>query len=109
MRVYVAGPYTLGDPVLNVRRAVQAANELFDAGHAPYVPHLTHLWHTISPRPFDDWMRLDLDWLPVCDAVVRLPGNSRGADMETSAARDYNIPVFDSVAAFLAKHGDNIR
>lgn len=39
MRVYIAGPYTKGDVVENVRAAVFAGDEVFEAGHSPYVPH----------------------------------------------------------------------
>ena len=101
MRVYIAGPYTKGDVVVNVRNAVLAADRIFDAGHLPYVPHLTHLWHTVSPHPWEDWMRLDMGWLPACDALVRMPGESTGADLEVEQARNLGIPVFDGVDAFL--------
>ena len=101
MRVYIAGPYTKGDVVVNVRNAVLAADRIFDAGHLPYVPHLTHLWHTVSPHPWEDWMRLDMEWIRACDALVRMPGESTGADLEVEQARNLGIPVFDGVDAFL--------
>ena len=42
--VYVAGPYSQGDPVENVAAAVHFASMLMDRGWAwPLVPHLTHL------------------------------------------------------------------
>jgi hypothetical protein len=96
-RVYVAGPYTTGDPVLNVRAAIEAAERLIDAGHTPYVPHLTMLWHLVSPKPYEDWIAHDLEWLAVCDAVLRIPGDSGGADLETSEARGGDIPVFTRI------------
>ena len=102
MRAYIAGPYTKGDVAMNVRNAVQAANEVLDAGHTPFVPHLNHLWHLITPRPYQDWMRLDLKWLKVCDVMIRLPGESAGAeDREVAVARRIHIPVFGSVKEFL--------
>lgn len=101
MRVYIAGPYTKGDVVVNVRTAILAADRIFDAGHLPYVPHLTHLWHMVSPRPWQDWMRLDMGWLPTCDALVRLPGESNGAELEVNEARSLCIPVFHGLDAFL--------
>lgn len=102
MRVYVAGPYTKGDVVENVRAAVLAGDQIFGAGHTPYVPHLTHLWHTIRPRPWEDWLRLDLEWVDVCDALIRLPGASKGADMEVAHAERRGIPVYFGTAEFLA-------
>lgn len=101
MRVYVAGPYTKGDVVVNVRNAVLAGDELFEAGHTPYVPHLTHLWHTIRPRPWEDWLRLDLQWIEQCDALVRLAGESAGADCEVAHAVKLGIPVWYDVASFI--------
>ncbi len=101
MRVYIAGPYTKGDVVENVRTAVLAGDAVFEAGHFPYVPHLTHLWHMIRPRPWQDWMRLDLAWLEACDALIRLPGESKGADLEVRHAAKHLIPVFASVEEFL--------
>jgi hypothetical protein len=59
--VYVAGPYSQGDPAENVATAVHVATMLMDRGWAwPLVPHLTHLWHLIAPRPYRDWIDLDL-------------------------------------------------
>lgn len=97
MRVYVAGPYTLGDVVLNVRAAVLAGDRLLAAGHTPYVPHLTMFWHAIVPRPVEDWYNLDLQWLEVCDVLVRLPGESKGADAEVAAAHEMGIEIWNGI------------
>lgn len=94
MKIYVAGPYTKGDVVVNVRNAIFAADTLFASGHTPYVPHLTHLWHTVCPHPWNDWLRLDLAWLAQCDAVLRLPGESDGADIEIAEAERLKIRVY---------------
>jgi hypothetical protein len=101
VRVYIAGPYTKGDVAQHVRNAVEAADKLLKAGHLPYVPHLTHFWHLLFPGPYEQWMALDLGWLSTCQALVRLPGESKGADIEVAEARRLGIPVFDSVATFL--------
>jgi hypothetical protein len=93
-RVYVAGPYTKGDVAVNVRNAILAANELADRGFVPFIPHLFHFWHLVTPRPYEDWTRLDFEWLPFCDALLRLPGESSGADAEVVAASELGIPVF---------------
>ena len=50
-RIYIAGPYTNGDVAVNVRTAYEAANQLADLGFAPFVPHATHFWHMLFPRP----------------------------------------------------------
>lgn len=97
IRVYVSGPYTKGDQVINVRNAVLASDRLFTDGYFPYCPHLTHLWHTIAPRPWQDWMNLDLEWIAACDCLLRLPGESKGADMEIAKAIELGIPVYYSI------------
>ncbi len=80
--VYVAGPYSGGDTVANVQAAVDVGNLLWDAGLFPYIPHLTHLWHLITPKPYEIWLQIDLQGLMKCDAMFRMPGESSGADKE---------------------------
>lgn len=103
MKVYVAGPYTLGDVAANVRTAILAGSVLLDAGHEPYIPHLSHFIHLLAPRPYETWIRLDNAFLPHCDALVRLEGESRGGDAEVDLARKHGIPVYHSVGEFLLK------
>ena len=96
-RVYVAGPYTKGDVAINVRNAYEAANRLADLGFAPFVPHATHFWHILFPRPYQFWLDLDNQFLPCCQAVLRLHGASSGADKEVNFARRLGIPVFTEI------------
>lgn len=102
LKVYVAGPITKGDLLLNVRAAVEAADRLLDAGLVPFVPHLNCLWHLVSPKPYGGWLAYDREWLSVCDYVVRLPGESAGADSEVALAGGLGIPVYHGVDALLA-------
>lgn len=97
IRIYVAGPITKGDQFANVRAAVDAANQLADLGFFPFVPHLFAHWHIIHPRHYEAWMALDFEYLSVCHALLRLPGESAGADREVAFARERGIPVFTSV------------
>lgn len=101
MRVYIAAPYTAPDQAENVRNAIVAFLQLADAGHVPFCPHLYHFLHMFSPREYAYWMRQDIAWLDVCEVLVRLPGNSKGADTEEARARARGIPVFYSVGEFL--------
>ena len=101
MRIYVAGPYTIGDQALNVRRAIVVATQLLDAGHAPYVPHLTHFWHLLRPRQYETWLKLDFEWLAQADMLLRLQGKSAGADREVAEAERLKIPVVYSLDAIL--------
>ena len=101
MRVYIAGPYTKGDVAVNVRRAIQAGQEILDAGHSPYIPHLTHFWHFLIPAPWEQWIKHDEAWIGVCHAVLRLEGESVGADGEVKLAESLGIPVFHDMALLL--------
>lgn len=102
MRVYIAGPYTNGDVVLNLRRAAEAANQVLKAGHAPYCPHLTHFWHYLFPGRCDQWLALSEEWVKVCEAMIRLDGVSAGADREMQLAVSLGIPVFRSVRSWMS-------
>jgi hypothetical protein len=106
MRVYVAGPLSRSDDwpdmAMNVRRAIEAAGELADAGHTPFCPHLSHFWHMMFPRPYEDWLRMDFEWISVCHALLRMSGHSPGGDREVAEAKRLGLPVFFSVADFVA-------
>lgn len=96
-KVYIASPYTIGDVAANVGAQIHAANALINLGFAPFAPLLSHFQHLVHPQPYDVWMELDLLWLKQCDYVLRLPGESKGADMEVECAKENNIPVFTSI------------
>lgn len=100
-KVYVAGPYTKGDVALNVRAAIEAADRLLKAGFCPYLPHLTHFWHLVCPGEYEQWMNLDFQWVPTCKYLVRLPGESSGADREVKLALSFGVKVFYGVDALL--------
>lgn len=92
--VYIAGPYTSPDPVLNVRRAVKMGERVAASGAVPIVPHLSMLWHLVSPQEIDYWYQYDLEILLHCHALIRLVGASPGADREVEFAERAGIPVF---------------
>ncbi len=91
--IYIASPYTAGNQEENVLRQIKAANKIIDAGHIPIWPLSSHYLHLEQPRPYDDWLDIDIELLSSCDALVRLPGNSNGADIEVNAAAG-NMHVF---------------
>jgi hypothetical protein len=95
--IYIAGPYSRGDTVLNVRNAVMAADQLMMLGFIPYIPHLTMFWHILLPHDYQFWLDYDLKWLDKCDGLLRLPGDSKGADAEVEYANEMEIPVYYSI------------
>lgn len=49
-----------------------------------------------------DWLKIDFEYIRRCDAVLRLPGESVGGDMETAEAARLGIPVFTSIESCIA-------
>lgn len=102
-KVYIASPYTKGDIAVNVRRQIDCADELMDLGFAPFLPLLAHFQHLIHPRDYEDWTEIDLEWVKSCDALLRLSGESEGADREVALAEKLKIPVFYNIDELLEK------
>lgn len=101
MKIYVAGPYSRSeqfpDMAANVRVAIGMGDRLLAMGHAPFIPHLTHFWHMLCPHPYEAWLVYDREWLLVCDAILRMPGDSPGADREVEWAREAGLLVFNGI------------
>jgi hypothetical protein len=119
-RVYIAGPISKGDLEHNIKQSDEAFKTLTKAGFAPMNPMWSCFSGSVQRRAnpvtnepqiiavgtqtggldlkHADWLGADLAWVEVSDAVLRLPGESTGADMETAHAKKKGIPVFDSVA-----------
>lgn len=96
--VYVAGPYAKPDPVENTHRAIRVGSCLAEDGKCtPVIPHLSLLWHAIDPHPVEFWYAYDLELMARCDYVLRLPGESAGADVEVTQAEAQGIPVFFAI------------
>lgn len=110
VRVYIAGPISNGDLLANIRQADEAFGQLLRAGYAPLCPHWSCFYgssrtgydeRTVvavgNPLPggttHDDWVSVDLAWVAASDVVLRLPGESKGADLEVATATRLDIPV----------------
>jgi hypothetical protein len=91
--IYIASPYTIGDVAANVHVQIEAAHKIMDAGHCPVAPLLNHYLHIHRQRPPQDWIDTDLAIVAKVDIVLRLGGESVGADNEVDFAHKHNIPV----------------
>ena len=100
--VYVAGPMSKGPLIDHVRHALAAADRIIAAGGAPYLPQLSVFHELVSPHEYETWLELDFAWIERCDALLRLAGESMGADREVKHARSIGKQVFLDVAALLA-------
>jgi hypothetical protein len=103
--VYLASPYTKGDPAINVNFQMRMFDMMMNEGIViPVVPLWTHYQHAAFPRPYKDWIEYDLALLPLYDACIRLPATfeplgyeikeSSGADGEVKKFVEMNKPVF---------------
>lgn len=96
--IYVSGPMTSGlDPFGNIRRGLDAADELIRLGYVVICPHEKALGlEILHPRSYDEWLAYDFRCILECDAVYRMPGASTGGDAEVEFARERGIPVYFS-------------
>jgi hypothetical protein len=105
LRIYVAGPYSASDQngqEVNTEIAIDAGIQIFQKGHRPYIPHLTHYVDQRAKRKgvnlsWADFIEWDLPWLDMCDAVLYL-GKSKGADLELERAKQLNKRIFFSLS-----------
>lgn len=49
-----------------------------------------------------EWLAVDFEYIRRCDALLRLPGESVGAEMEIAEANRIGIPVFHSLETCIA-------
>ena len=101
-RVYIAGPISKGDVEQNVRKACKVAGELIALGYAPLCPQLTcYMQSPVASfsAGFDHhiWLEVDLPWVEASHAVLRIPGESKGADREVEHAKKCGIEIFHSI------------
>ena len=111
MMILIAGPYRSGtgdDPALMAKNLIaleSVALPLYRAGHIPMIGEwlaLPLLREAGSKRPGD--AIYDEILYPIanrlitrCDAVLRLPGASKGADEDVRLARELGLAVFDKL------------
>lgn len=97
IKVYIASPYTKGDVAINVKRQLDCFDDLMTLGFAPFAPLYSHFQHMAHPRPYQDWIEMDKVWVEACDCLLRLDGESSGADGEVKLALELGKPVFYSI------------
>lgn len=112
--VYVAGPISKGDLPENIKLAHEVGLRLLRAGFAVIVPHGSCFWGNRrlgdaflpekqpSGTTHADWLDCDLEIVRRCDCLLRLPGESKGADMEEAEAKRVGIPIYYSVDSAIA-------
>lgn len=102
-RVYIASPYTIGRAACNVRLQLEAQQILMDYNFVPFAPLLNHFGAIYHYREEKEWFKWDIEWLKVCDILIRIrpkddEGNeilSEGADLEEKKANELGLLVFN--------------
>ena len=111
MMILIAGPYRSGtndDPVRmaeNLARLEEAALPLFKKGHVPMIGEWVALpiWHKAGGQTVGDALYEEIlhptagRLLAHCNAVLRLPGASKGADNDVAIANARGIPVYTNI------------
>jgi len=111
MLILIAGPYRSGtgdDPAhmaRNLERLEEAAWPVFRAGHVPMIgewvalPVLRSAGADGVTDPLAEQVMYPTAQrlLQHCDAVLRLPGESTGADQDVAIARERGIPVYERI------------
>jgi hypothetical protein len=92
--VYVAGPISSSGEVFdNLHAGVKWGRRMMLDGLAPFVPHFD-AWYFLPDGNWNAYLELDLEYVAVADALFRIDGVSKGADLECEIARSLGIPVF---------------
>jgi hypothetical protein len=94
MKIYVAGPMTVGNRFANVRAAIDIGVKLMNMGHDVYIPHLNDFVDLVHPQTEETWIRQNFAWIDVCDALYRIEGYSVGADREVERASYQGKRIF---------------
>jgi hypothetical protein len=105
--VYIASPYTKpeGSQLNNTIKSFKAYNELLKYGFFPFAPLSSHYIHEQFPQTYDTWLKIDFYWLDKCDCLLRLPGESVGADKELNRMVMAGKPVFYNINDLVKYYG----
>jgi hypothetical protein len=106
--ILIAGPYRSGtndDPAkmaANLRCLEEASWPLFEMGHIPMIGEWVALpiWQAAGGKAVGDALYEQIlhptagRLIQISDAVLRLPGASKGAEDDVRLARERGIPVY---------------
>ena len=108
--VYISGPITNGGGPVDIQAigsAVSVGLDLIKEGYSVIMPQLTAfcqkaladagiVWdpHGVNcGLSHYQWLSVDYALVDICDVVLRMPGQSKGADMEVTHATMFGKPV----------------
>lgn len=107
LRVYIAGPMTCGTAgsfnMEKIHEAIEAHFTLIELGFVPHCPQLTVFCELMQPHriSYEQWLKLDMNYIADSDVVLRIPGLSPGAERECEYAEALCKPVVVGLDNFL--------
>lgn len=113
--VYIASKYTADteeERLVNVITQIEAGEKISIIGAIPRIPLLSHYWNEVYHHDWEFWISICKEEVLRCDALIRLPGKSSGADIEVDTALSNNIPVFhsfDQLIRWINNYAPNAR
>jgi hypothetical protein len=122
MMILIAGPYRSGtgdDPqkmAENLRRLEEASWPIFQAGHVPMIGEWVALpiWNVAGGKAVGDALYDEIlhptagRLIERCDAILRLPGESKGADNDVKLAKERGIPVYYHINE-IPQYGETLK
>jgi hypothetical protein len=106
MYIYIAGPIAQGNSFLNCAKAIKLHGTLIKLGHYPYCPHLDFIAQMLDPdlEVEKHLLPLDFAWIKKCQALIRMPGDSPGSDLEVAEAKKLGLPIYYGFNEFMGKN-----
>lgn len=96
--IYIAGPMAKPPMDDNIRRAMSTGEALMRLGFSFIMPQLCFYFAVHYPHSWKEWLELNKPLVLKSDGLIRLDGESEGADLEVSWATEAGIPVFRAVS-----------
>jgi hypothetical protein len=121
-RIYISCPLSIGDLATNIKRANDIGYEFAKRGYAPFMPQLScyfegdtnmcpsdceknlvgdwcYVKQGVRPQlsgrlAHHEWLAIDMAWIEASDVLIRITGDSHGADKEVLHAESHGIPVY---------------
>ncbi len=107
-RVYIAGPISSsGSLHENIHNGIRVGEELRRIGYHPFIPHLYDFTKVVTGYdvPWADMLDMDENWISACDALIALPGISRGKEREMAFALSLHLPVIELLGNSIYEDG----
>jgi len=95
-RVFVGGPWTKPDPLMNINTTLKLRTQLQDSGliHTVCPMSDTFMWGIVCVSDYETQTKFCFHELATCDIAVFRRGESSGRDQEIEICNQLGIPFF---------------